>query len=426
MAWLKRITEKILPVIILLALLAGAADAFHEGGPGACEACHSMHSGSAAAGTFLLKGIDPGSICLNCHEGQGDLGPTGYHVSTSGAQMPPGIPPKQRTPGGDFGWLRKDFNWLDDALSPPQNSPGERHGHNIIAIDYLYLPDSVNLTAPGGTYPANSLTCISCHDPHGRYRRDINGSITTSGLPIIGSGSYADSPDPAPGTAVGVYRMLAGMNYEPKSIGVVPPFTSNPPIAVAPVDYNRSESSAQTRVAYGSGMSEWCLNCHPGLHRTYLGRTNFNHPADDEWLSASALDSYNSYVKTGDLTGTQATSFLSLVPFEEATISYTVLKTHAQSDGSYPAGPESTSAQIMCLTCHRAHASGWDGITRWNTATDYIVFNGAYSQEGQAYQPYGQGRSELEASGAYYDIPPSMFAPNQDSLCFKCHSGGIP
>jgi len=167
------------------------------------------------------------------------------------------------------------------------------------------------------------------------------------------------------------------------------------------------------------------MNCHPDMHVTYLGASNLEHPAGTA-MELTEIDSYNSYVKTGDLTGTQATSFLSLVPFEEGTVSYAVLKTHAQSDGSYPAGPESTGAQIMCLTCHRAHASGWDGMTRWNTATDYIVFNGTYSQEGEAYQPYGQGRSELEASGAYYDIPPSMFAPNQDSLCFKCHSGGMP
>ena len=80
----------------------------------------------------------------------------------------------------------------------------------------------------------------------------------------------------------------------------------------------------------------------------------------------------------------------------------------------------------MCLTCHRAHASGWDGATRWNTRTELITANSAYSQEGQAYQPYGQGRTEAEALRAYYDFPSGRFAVNQESLCNKCHGGVYP
>jgi hypothetical protein len=80
----------------------------------------------------------------------------------------------------------------------------------------------------------------------------------------------------------------------------------------------------------------------------------------------------------------------------------------------------------MCLTCHRAHASGWDGALRWNGRTDLIVAAGFYSQEGQMYQPYGQGRTEAEALRAYYDIPAGAFAPDQEQLCGKCHAGGAP
>jgi hypothetical protein len=53
--------------------------------------------------------------------------------------------------------------------------------------------------------------------------------------------------------------------------------------------------------------------------------------------------------------------------------------------------------------------------------TDYIVYNGLYSQDGQAYQPYGQGRKELEAQKAYYDMLATRFTTttllNQDTLC---------
>jgi hypothetical protein len=110
------------------------------------------------------------------------------------------------------------------------------------------------------------------------------------------------------------------------------------------------------------------------------------------------------------------------VPFEEGTSDYTTLKAHAKTDDSYLDGP-SGSANVMCLTCHRAHASGWDGGTRWNAETDFIVSNGFYSQQGNVYQPYGQGRTEAEALQAYYGKPASTFGLNQDTLCNKCHIG---
>jgi hypothetical protein len=84
-------------------------------------------------------------------------------------------------------------------------------------------------------------------------------------------------------------------------------------------------------------------------------------------------------------------------------------------------GPDGTTSQVTCLTCHRAHASGWDNATRWNTKTDFIVFGGYYAPA--ANPEYAQGRTEAEAMRAYYDRPASIFASNQDTLCNKCHNG---
>jgi hypothetical protein len=222
--------------------------------------------------------------------------------------------------------------------------------------------------------------------------------------------------------------MLGGKGYLPKSLTGGFAFVNDPPIAIAPDTYNRSEATAQTRVAYGSGMSEWCRNCHPDMHTiVWPGKTNLLHPAGTSaGLGAVKAGNYNAYIKTGDLTGLASTSFLSLVPFEEGTTDYAVLKAHARSDDTWLAGPDNTTAQVMCLTCHRAHASGWDGIMRWNAETNYIVNNGSYAQEGQPEQPYGQGRSAAEALRAYYDRPATKFAPSQDTLCNKCHVGVYP
>jgi len=424
------IITKVMMLLILITRIENVAAAFHDGGVGACDACHSMHNASPLAGDSLLKSSDPSSTCLNCHQQTGDTGPRSFHVSTAVSDMPPGAPPKQLSPAGDFGWLKKTYNWVPSASGVLQMSLGDRHGHNIVAFDYQYDADATNSMAPEGTYPAASLSCISCHDPHGKYRRDAVGSISTSGTPIQGSGSRASSANPQAGFSVGVYRMLGGKNYQPRYLTGNYAFMNDPPAAVAPDAYNRAETGTQTRVAYGSGMSEWCQNCHTTMHTIASSATPTNPPVHPVGslarFGATVSNNYNAYVKTGVLTGNVSTSFLSLVPFEEGTSNYPTLQAHARSDDSYLVGPDASSSQVMCLTCHRAHASGWDYATRWNTNTDYIVFNGYYSQDGQTYQPYGQGRAEVEAQIAYYGLQKSRFALNQDTLCHKCHAGALP
>ena len=193
----------------------------------------------------------------------------------------------------------------------------------------------------------------------------------------------------------------------------------NPPAAVAPESYNRAENGSVTRVAYGAGMSDWCRNCHTNMHDDVYP-TALKHTTSGA-LGATLIDNYNRYVKTGDVAGFEATSYWSLVPFEIGSNSYPLLKQIVTNTPTK--GPNSADgiAAVMCLTCHRAHASGWDSATRWNAKTEYIVYNGKYSEEGSAYQPYGQGRTEMEALGAYYDTPAANFAPMQKTLCNKCH-----
>ena len=218
---------------------------------------------------YLLKGTDSSSLCLHCHEAAGMPVPRVHFVSTSAADMATGTAPVQLGPGGDFGWLKKTYSWSPAPGAAPLTSPGERHGHNIVAVEYGYLADGTHGVAPGGTYPSASFACTSCHDPHGKFRRMAGGITAATGAPIIESGSYADSPDPVTGIwAVGVYRLLGGVGYQPKSLPSGFAFTSGPPDAVSPRLYNRAENVTQTRVAYGRGMSEWCANCHPGMMRS--------------------------------------------------------------------------------------------------------------------------------------------------------------
>jgi hypothetical protein len=410
--------------------------AFHGGGTGECQGCHTMHDPKASQqqtvqitgsqkNPSLLKGPDPSSTCLTCHMAPGGTGqPQGHYIASNDADMPAGRPPAQLTPGGDFGWLKKDYSWGPGATRAGE-SRGERHGHNIIAGSFNFVGDTRNSMAPQGVYPADQLSCISCHDPHGRYRRLADGSIATTGSPIFASGSYAQSPEPNATGAVGVYRLLAGKGYQPKYLSGGMAFSADPPAAITPSSFNREESGADTRVAYGSGMSEWCENCHATSHKN--GSATARHPAGNlKRLSASVVKNYNSYIASGNMSGSSSSSYTSLLPFEMGTKEYAILKKTANSDASDRSGPDSGGSgnpNVMCLSCHRAHASGWDYMTRWNMRTEFLVYQGLYpGTDNNAPLELAQGRTTLEVQKTFYGRPSTLYAAYQRSLCNKCHA----
>ena len=188
-------------------------------------------------------------------------------------------------------------------------------------------------------------------------------------------------------------------------------------IAVAPSTYNQKEDVNQVRVAYGNAggntWGAWCGTCHPVMH----SGSDFVHPVDRS-LGSTVTANYNMYVKSGDLTGTNATSFSSLTPFVENTGDITTLKSHASNAGAASKFGPSTSDQVSCLSCHRAHASGFKEMLRFGMENEFMVLNGQYTGS----VAVGQGRTETEMAGAYYDRPATTFASYQRVLCNKCHA----
>ena len=412
----------IMATALLTIGLSGMAYAFHSGGVAECEGCHSMHT-PKTGGSNLLVGTDASSTCLSCHEHAGDTGPSSYHISTAETDLGTGVAPLQRTPGGDFGWLRKTYSitYTSDGQTVTETEDGEIHGHNIVAIDKNYAADTRNTVAPGGTFQSKDLSCASCHDPHGQGRRLSDGSYATTGAPIIGSGSYDNSATPGAGEAVGIYRLLGTPAYNAMA-GV---FTTYP-IAIAPSTYNRSEAATQTRVAYGASLTNtwgnWCASCHPGMHSS----GNYVHPVDQS-LSSTVADNYNKYVKSGDLTGIKANAFLSLVPFAQNTGTLTELTSNAKNNAPVYPGPNSDD-KVMCLSCHRAHASGFLHALRFDQGYEFMTKGGQYIGSnnplitGSRATRQHRGRTNAEWQAAYYDRPATKFATYQRVLCNKCHA----
>ena len=365
---------------LLTMAFAGSAMAFHAGGVAHCDGCHSMHnsatdnprSGSATAAD-LMKGSDASSTCLNCHNGSAGS----YHIATAnGGTM---------SQGGDFFWVKTDYSYTSRGTSLA-TSAGQGHGHNIVAADFGYAVDTVNTKAPGGLMASNTLGCTSCHDPHGQ----VNGGTDNGTAAISVSGSYGAAA-PADGSIRGNYRLLGDSGY--KLIHTAAPVA-------------RANDSSGTSVDYGTGMSTWCLNCHSA----YNDHSNM-HPVN----VSVPMATYNAYKASGDFTGAVATAYDALVPFQRG-VNDTSLLNPAST-----VGVEDADDKVMCLTCHRAHASAFDNAIRWDDSTEFIAESGILKTGGTAVAIMAAGAKPYYANGIAVDIV-AKYGEHQRSLCNKCHA----
>ena len=394
--------------------LGGNGLAFHGGGVAHCDGCHTMHNSEGGEAIIegsqpgkglnssLTIGSDPSSTCLSCHEGSGS-----YHIASKGGEATPNL-----TAGGDFYWLKNDYN-VELRPGVTEDWKGETFGHNVIAQDFGYVKDGTlsgapSINGPNG-FPSDALACSSCHDPHGKIER-----TGTTYKPIVVSGSYGGltsrgEPVDLTNGVMGNYRLLGTSGYNPN--GALGAFKNAAPIAYA----TNNSGFYGSKVDYGSGMSEWCANCHTGFNQVSSQTTQHLHPAASEAALNGQATNYNRYVATGDLTGNSSTSYLGLVPFERG-VTYNPDGYVGELDPQSTEGPNSGS-NVMCLTCHRAHANGFRNAGRWDFESELLVESLPNPASGS--YPYGQ-QYGYYYGGARIDIA-TDFGEGQRSLCNKCH-----
>jgi predicted CXXCH cytochrome family protein len=326
--------------------LGGPVLAFHQKGVANCNGCHLTHGEGVEGGMLVGPSADEGlliaesasDVCLVCH------------AESLGAVLgaDPLSPPPERG-GGNFVFLVED-NLNDAAGGAFDPILGDAAGHNLVAPGHNLTADARYTLAPGGTFPANQLGCTSCHDPHG------NAS----------------------------FRMLNGAGPVMENV-----FTfANPAPVAAGVDINGPPETANHHTAYVSGMTEWCGNCH-GRHHQGNSGSAFKHRVDGNF-GGSASQRYNEYNGDSDPQGgNQATAYVPAVPFEDT--------------GATPSSTTGTGVQskIMCLSCHRAHATSSPAAGRWDFNVNLLAEDGVESRSYAIPDPYGN--------------------PDQGPLCNKCH-----
>ena len=319
---------------------------FHAGGVGNCVMCHTMHN--SQNGAPVDAGSPGGNPYLLIAATPSDVCLT-CHSSTYNDVFGsnPLLPPRE-VGAGNFVFLLED-NVNDGYGGATSPLHGCATGHNIIAPSRGAGVDPVHTKAPGGEFPADQLGCTSCHDPHGNAN----------------------------------FRMLYGAG--PVQLGSYV-FTAPAPLAEGLSIYHGTERATR-HTAYRSGMSEWCGNCHGDFHDA---AGTLKHVTGVE-LGAEVSARYNAYAGTANPTGGQSsTAYLPQVPFEDP--SATLASTAGPGPGS----------RIMCLSCHRAHASSAPDGLRWDPGVTFLALDG-------------------QESGSY--AQPSPYAdPAQRSLCNKCHA----
>jgi hypothetical protein len=338
----------ILAATAIVVAWAAPALAFHDAGVAHCNGCHTMHNSYEGAlvdadspngNPWLLVDATPSDTCLGCHSSASSSRGVLDGDCATGHSREKG--------GGNYIFL----SCVDLAETTRTHTviPGERAGHNLDAPGNSIVVDGTLSAAPGGTFPSSVMGCTSCHDPHG-----------------------TDS-----------YRIL----YGAREVQGFYPFTNPPPVAAK----TSGPEAPDKHAAYASGMSEWCGNCH--MDFAEIGSTHKHKVGEN--LGAGIAMAYNLYAGSDNLTGgLPTTAYWPEVPFEDPdTGTYTTSSTQ---------GP-TASSQVMCLTCHRAHATSAASAGRWD-------FNVTFNEEDGTLgtYPLAQRINGLSLNA-------------NRSLCNKCH-----
>lgn len=350
-------------LVLALGLSASSVMAFHDAGVAYCAGCHTMHNSQNGAvvdaanpngNAYLLNAGNASDTCLKCHAAYGQFaGGAGFGA------------------GGDFYWVTRTFTWAGRTAGTTVSSLSQTHGHNVISPTKGIVQDATLSSAPGGDFLSSRLACTSCHDPHGNEN----------------------------------YRLLYGTELGPKYDGGRYDFSYAAPIAMGngrrTITGSDGLETNSDHTIYQSGMSDWCANCHEFFHED--NTTKFVHPT--RAMGSTIAATYNAYVSSDDLvSGDAATSYWGLVPFE-------VTNADSLADPlNYTQGPTGVD-EVMCLTCHRAHASPFSDIARWDMSVNLISLSHPLATD--------IGFIQTDVDRKYYNY---TFVANQRSLCNKCHT----
>jgi len=334
--------------VALILLAAIPVFAFHNGSQLVCDNCHTMHyseggvappskaegypQNADSGGPFehLLLKANQTDLCLQCHMNNQYTGaPSVLNTSPGSGTL---------LPGGDFGYV---YSVTMSAL--PGQVPG---GHNPFG-NSAALSKNINpspdggvsgLVPPGNTGTAlTNFVCTNCHGVHGPESGNVNVSRLAS---YQNYGYRLLTPEPNGNSTLVSTDSIISQAWIVSGGAIVP----------GPDGANLQQNeSATNHNVYMGGFSEWCSGCHGNFHsessldpNVWDGTAYVRHPTN---LNLASIRTYGNGC-TYDYT----------YPLVEVSGTWT----------NTAGGTISTNDKIMCLTCHKAHATAYPNSLRWD------------------------------------------------------------
>ncbi|MBU0968424.1 MAG: hypothetical protein KKA54_18830 [Proteobacteria bacterium] len=315
---------------------------------GQCGNCHTMHNsqGGAAVAQNMIDGsldlsFTPNDAllntnCIGCHQGNNSVGglTTPYVLQTS-----PPTYSNTGTEGTTTTLAGGNFYWVSSGL--------EATGHNVNGIA---IPDTrFGNIPPGGTALGSQLTCAGVSGCHGD--RTVSGEIKS----MMKSHHANDMTKWKDGSTLAKsYRFLYSVQgWEDQQYEYRP----------ASGHHNKYYGIDRTLETQNddSTISSLCAKCHGDFHQgsgnissgTFGAGVWLRHPTDFDMGRAASTDEYVSY--NGGSGSNNVYSVISPVA--------TASNTEIINSTVYTAADD---AIVMCLSCHRAHGTPYQGLLRWD------------------------------------------------------------
>jgi len=319
---------------------------------GHCSDCHTMHysqSGGIIVGEWKAGGPFKALLigdCIFCHKGTNDgTNKTPYVYSESEPTYTFGEE-RNTLAGGNFWWVTQNDNY----------------GHNVAGITNstnLSKPPGYDLNYRGYDWPSGQqLNCAGNYGCHGKFSA-TDLSLNDPVKAILGAhhnNINCDATDPnnnCTGTEVwNSYRFLLGIKG-----------TEDPDweYTLSTTDHNGyyAIDSPTGGTSNEGSINYLCGECHGKFHSdTGSGSSPWlRHPTDYDMNHVSGKE-YGNYPNVAIFNNTLGVT---------STGDYFADVPVGTEDGSIVSNVwnEGKGAIVLCISCHRAHATPFDDILRW-------------------------------------------------------------
>lgn len=382
-----------------------------------CYDCHTIHNsedgaqvannGSSGPYARLLNQATVTDVCLGCHAWPyANVFKAPAVMSLTGP-----LPSGKSHPGGDF-----YYSMIDPKKG---HNPGKSLG-----VQSPIMPSDPTLTvSPGGDFSTEDWDCNSCHDPHNMFgagvtawrklRREVNNIVHT-GNETASLGVETDGGNKGP-TAPGFEPILSNARGDIQGTAYRKIRQDGNPLEGS---YLYLAEGDTNKNVYRGGFSSFCATCHGDFHggagetrnvdnsRTRVNNSWVRHPTNITMNEAGSKYGIATY--TVQITNAQGTSpnpkgYDWKYPLVQPDNDFTVKsRVTSMNDPATALGGD----RIMCLTCHKAHASQYENMTRWNTNGHAFLADGEIDMTGAASNgdnpAYGCGKCHQKGGTAAF------------------------